>query len=389
MCNFAYTISIHCVSAFIIDSSFNLSVSVYRYPMTTGDNHRFWDKQPISIDPSNKSIQACKDVSISPVPLPYGLVFETVKPSEYRDIYEFLRSNYVEDSTQVFRLIYSYEFLYWEFTGKHTCSDYCVSVKKENKIVGFIFAKIHNIVINGQKEKFASVNYLCIERGLRGKNIAPLMISEIQRRVNLKGISCAIFTGSINLPFKISYTQYYHKVLNCEYLVNCNFINYFVTYQRFTERKCRRACRTDIDEIRRLHDELKTYSLYEEFDADMLSCDDNIMQFFVIEDKNLPNRLCAFGSFYFLSSLNVKKNMEIKAVYLMHLLGTEKMLLLKEMVDIAYEQGVHVFNSLGLASRDVLLKELEFLAGTGYLNYYLFNYGTLPIPDKHISFVLF
>ncbi|ELQ75717.1 N-myristoyl transferase, partial [Trachipleistophora hominis] len=353
-------------------------------PMTK--EHKFWETQPVAIDASNTNITPLKGVRKTPLDLPFGLRFECAQPSEYRDIYAFLRDNYVEDDVGSFRLTYSYEFLCWEFGGKRTCPDYCVLVKDDHTIIGFVFAKEHDVVINGTKHVLASVNYLCIHKTFRNKNLAPLMITEIQRRVNMRGIACAIFTGALKLPFSICRAQYWHKILDCEYLASCKYINYFVGYKRLTSRRCRRARASDLAEIRRLNNELHTYALYEEFCTEMLACNERIMQFYVIEHDGV---LQAFGSFYFLSSLAVKNEKEIKGAYLMHLVGPAKQELLAEMIDVACEQGAHVFNALAIANREGMFEDLKFLRGTGWLNYYFFNYSTLPMTSGEVSMVLF
>ncbi|ELA48382.1 hypothetical protein VCUG_00218 [Vavraia culicis subsp. floridensis] len=355
--------------------------------------HKFWETQPVAINASNESIAVLKNVRKTPFELPFGLRFVCARPDEYKDIYEFLYSNYIEDGTDSFRLVYSYDFLCWEFRGKRTCADYCVLVKDDEKIVGFIFAKEHDVVINGNKLVIVSVNYLCIHKTLRGKNLAPVMIKEIQRRVNLKGISSAIFTGAMNLPFSICRVQYWHKILDCEYLMSCNYVNYFVSYERCISKRCRRAHSGDLAEIERLNGELSSFALFEKFDSDLLACDESIMQFYVLEDCDTggtrQNTLQAFGSFYFLNSLATKSGKEMKAVCLMHLVGPAKEVLLREMIDIAYEQGAHVFNALGVAGRESMFDDLGFLRGTGWLNYYLFNYSTLPMVGSEVSLILF
>jgi hypothetical protein len=44
------------------------------------------------------------------------------------------------------------------------------------------------------------INFLCIHPKLRHKNLAPLMIKEISRRISLYQIWQAFYTGDNNLP---------------------------------------------------------------------------------------------------------------------------------------------------------------------------------------------
>lgn len=44
------------------------------------------------------------------------------------------------------------------------------------------------------------INFLCVHKKLRSKRVAPVLIREITRRVNLKGIFQAVYTAGVVLP---------------------------------------------------------------------------------------------------------------------------------------------------------------------------------------------
>lgn len=44
------------------------------------------------------------------------------------------------------------------------------------------------------------INFLCVHKKLRTKRLAPVLIREITRRVNLDGIFQATFTAGIVIP---------------------------------------------------------------------------------------------------------------------------------------------------------------------------------------------
>jgi glycylpeptide N-tetradecanoyltransferase len=69
----------------------------------------------------------------------------------------------------------------------------------------------------------AEVNFLCIHKKLRGKRLAPVLIKEITRRVNLEGIWQAIYTGGIVLPRPVSTCRYYHRALDWTKLYEVGF----------------------------------------------------------------------------------------------------------------------------------------------------------------------
>ena len=48
--------------------------------------------------------------------------------------------------------------------------------------------------------KCVEINYPCVHKRLRTKRLAPVLIKEITRRVNLAGIFQAVYTAGVVLP---------------------------------------------------------------------------------------------------------------------------------------------------------------------------------------------
>jgi len=44
------------------------------------------------------------------------------------------------------------------------------------------------MVVQGQTVKMVEINFLCVHKKLRSKRLAPVLIKEITRRVNVNGI---------------------------------------------------------------------------------------------------------------------------------------------------------------------------------------------------------
>ena len=55
------------------------------------------------------------------------------------------------------------------------------------------------------------VNFLCVHKKLRSKRLAPVLIKEITRRVNVCGIFQAAYTAGIVLPKPVACCRYYHR----------------------------------------------------------------------------------------------------------------------------------------------------------------------------------
>lgn len=69
----------------------------------------------------------------------------------------------------------------------------------------------------------AEINYLCVHKDYRTKNLTPILITEVTRRVNLKDKWQAIYTAGRNLPTPFCRATYYHRSLNPKKLIDVKF----------------------------------------------------------------------------------------------------------------------------------------------------------------------
>lgn len=67
------------------------------------------------------------------------------------------------------------------------------------------------------------INFLCVHKKLRSKRVAPVLIKEITRRVNVEGIFQAVYTAGVLLPKPIAICRYWHRSLNPKKLVDVQF----------------------------------------------------------------------------------------------------------------------------------------------------------------------
>lgn len=69
----------------------------------------------------------------------------------------------------------------------------------------------------------SEINYLCVHKKLRSKRLAPVLIKEVTRQCNLKGVFQAIYTAGVVIPTPVSVCRYNHRLLNIPKLVNTRF----------------------------------------------------------------------------------------------------------------------------------------------------------------------
>ena len=65
-----------------------------------------------------------------------------------------------------------------------------------------------NVRIVDIVKSMVEINFLCVHKKLRSKRLAPVLIREITRRVNLKGIFQAVYTAGVVLPKPVGICRY-------------------------------------------------------------------------------------------------------------------------------------------------------------------------------------
>lgn len=89
--------------------------------------------------------------------------------------------------------------------------------------MGFISATPADIRVYSTKIPVAEINFLCVHKKLRSKRLAPVLIKEITRRVNHKGIFQAVYTAGLVIPVPVSTARYYHRTLEPKKLIEVGF----------------------------------------------------------------------------------------------------------------------------------------------------------------------
>lgn len=121
----------------------------------------------------------------------------------------------------VTRFDYSKDFLTWALTPPGYIKDWHVGVRSEK--TGALLAcitgipaviRVHDAVMN-----MCEINFLCVHKRLRSNRLAPVLIKEVTRRVNLTDTWQAVYTAGVVLPRPIGKCRYYHRSLNPKKLI--------------------------------------------------------------------------------------------------------------------------------------------------------------------------
>ncbi|XP_047500622.1 glycylpeptide N-tetradecanoyltransferase 2-like [Penaeus chinensis] len=382
--------------------------------------YHFWNTQPVpkineevgenvneAIEPDKK----IEDIKQEPYNLPDGFKWDTLDLTNedvLQNLYNLLNENYVEDDDNMFRFDYSKEFLRWALMPPSWKPQWHVGVRvtKSNRLVGFISAVPAHIRIYDHTQAMVEINFLCVHKKLRAKRLAPVLIKEITRRVNLTGIFQAVYTAGVTLPKPVASCRYWHRSLNPKKLIDVKFshLGKNMTMQRTlklyrlpTETATTGFRRLKMEDVDQAHTLLETY--LKKFDlAPVFSREeflhwflpqDNIIDSYIVENNG---KISDFMSYYTLPStvMHHPTYKTLKAAYSFYNVSTATpwKILMKDVLITAKNSEFDVFNALDLMENSQFLDELKFGQGDGNLQYYLYNWRCPNMTPQKVGLVL-
>lgn len=387
--------------------------------------YEFWSTQPVPrLDEDVTTNEAInEDIPLDklrkdPYSLPQGFQWETLNlddPLVLKELYILLNENYVEDDDNMFRFDYSPEFLRWALQPPGWLRDWHCGVRatKTNKLCGFISAIPATVRIYEKTHHLVEINFLCVHKKLRSKRLAPVLIKEITRRVNCRGIFQAVYTAGVVLPKPVGTCRYWHRSLNPKKLIEVKFshLSRNMTMQRHVKLYrlpdstktpgLRQLKATDIPRACKLLNEflnrydLVPYYTEEEFSHWFLPRP-NIIDCYVVERQSESGEqsleLTDMISFYTLPStiMSHPTYNSLKAAYSFYNVSnaTPWVDLMGDALVLAKKADFDVFNALDLMENAEFLEKLKFGIGDGNLQYYLYNWRCPQMQPKKVGLVL-
>lgn len=176
-------------------------------PPKSMEEYKFWKTQPvprfdekIEEDGPIDSSKTVADVRTEPYPIHSSFEWDTLdlnSDSHLDQLYDLLYEHYVEDHDAAFRFAYTKEFFNWALKPPGWKPEWHVGVraKESGKLVAFISGVPCDLSVRHKEIKSVEINFLCVHKQLRSKRLAPLLIKEVTRRVNLHNIWQALFTS--------------------------------------------------------------------------------------------------------------------------------------------------------------------------------------------------
>lgn len=382
-------------------------------------SYQFWSTQPVpKMDEkiaANEPIEPPKtaeEIRSEPYTLPDGFQWDTLnlnEPLVLIELYTLLNENYVEDDDCMFRFDYQTDFLKWALQPPGWRMDWhCgVRVTKSGRLVGFISAVPAQLRIYDHAQTVVEINFLCVHKKLRSKRVAPVLIREITRRVNLTGIFQGVYTAGIVLPKPVATCRYWHRSLNPKKLIDIKFshLSRNMTMQRTLKlfklpdyprtpgfRKMEPKDNEKV--VTLLNDYLKKFDLVPIFSEEdfkhWFTPQPGIIDCFIVEGKD--GSITDFVSYYTLPSTVVYHPVHktMKAAYSFYNVSTKTpwMELMMDALVTAKNAGFDVFNALDLMENKEFLEPLKFGIGDGNLQYYLYNWRCPSMSPSKVGLVL-
>lgn len=379
-------------------------------------SYQFWSTQPVpKMDEKivvNEPIEANKtSVRQEPYSLPVDFQWDTLNledPLILAELYTLLSENYVEDDDAMFRFDYPQDFLKWNLQPPGWCKEWhCgVRVTKSGKLVGFISAVPASLRVYNHTQKMVEINFLCVHKKLRSKRVAPVLIREITRRVNLQGIFQAVYTAGVVLPKPVATCRYWHRSLNPKKLIEIKFshLSRNMTMQRTLKfyklpentkvPGYRKLIASDVPQAQKLLNKyLEKFDLSPVFTEDEFRHwflpHDGIINSFVVENNGIITDLV---SYYTLPSsvMHHPTHKTLRAAYSFYNVSTKTpwIDLMTDALISAKNLGFDVFNALDLMENREFLETLKFGIGDGNLQYYLYNWRCPSMTPSRIGLVL-
>jgi len=385
--------------------------------------HKFWNFQPVpkldeKIEESEKSgpidrIKTVEEIQKEPYKLAEGFEWSDVDVEDEKnmsEVYNLLNENYVEDDDNMFRFDYSAPFLKWALQPPGYLKQWHIAVRvsKTGKMVAFITGIPATIAIFDSVIKMCEINFLCIHKKLRDKRLAPILIKEVTRRVNLTGIFQATYTAGRVLPKPIAQCRYYHRSLNPKKLIEVKFshlqprmtiartIKLYSLPEKPQHNGIRAIEARDVPSATKLlNNYLKQFGVKSIFDeeefAHWLLPREGIINCYVIEDPK-THAITDMCSFYTLPSTIIgnAKYQSLKAAYSYYNVATSVSLvdLMKDCLIFARQNEFDVFNCLDIMENEKFLGQLKFGKGDGNLQYYLYNWRCPEMTSQKVGLVL-
>jgi glycylpeptide N-tetradecanoyltransferase len=335
----------------------------------------FWDKQPVPQEGLNYErggeIEKEKKVVEELTKLPNGFSWKVCSVEE---AHPFLNKHYVASKTS--RLEYSVETFKWAAESSGYENRAIVHAKTQ-ELIGFISSVPTKVRVCNDILNMVQINFLCVHNNYRTLGFAPLLISEMKRIANMKGIWQAIYTAVTDIPKPLVNSSYWHRILNFKRLCDIGVYKFTnITKQKYLEvrgtSQFRKMYTKDIPKVTKiLQNHFKQFKIAPVIDKKW------VKHWILPANSYINDSDDTFISFYDIPNVNKDGAYTIKQAYSFYIVGD----VYNDAFIIAKNLGYDFFTTLDVGVCVQNLEKQKFLKGVEYVHYYLFNW----LPSFSVS----
>ena len=339
--------------------------------------HEYWDKQPVPREGTEPGeIDESRDITKKTTKLPEGLVWSSCN---IKEACEFLREYYVVHGQ--FKLAYTVEGLKWSIDDS-----ICIRKIDTKELVGYISSTPLDVNVEGKEHKMTQIDYLCVHPSYRSARLAPILITEIKRRANKRGIWQAIYTAVTKIPTPITKCCYWHRFLDVKHLVKTGFHQTNRLREKFYDVRgpCKHTWRKMIiEDVPKVASILKEH--VKEAKIAPVITEDYVKRVVLPIHSYVNDTTDDFISFYDIPYERRDGSGTINQVYRFFIVGD----VYNDAFLIARNLGFHIFNSADVGVCTETLEKEKFIKGDGFVYYYLWNWHLSDVlKPKEISVII-
>lgn len=128
-----------------------------------------------------------------------------------------LKDHYLASFKSPFKNDYSLEVLRWALCPPGSIKDWHVGVrstKQKDRLLAFVGAAPGRAVVKGNTVKVAQVHFMCVHKKLRSKRLAPTLMKELKRRINLQNVWQGLYSSASIFPYPCASGSCCRRALN-------------------------------------------------------------------------------------------------------------------------------------------------------------------------------
>lgn len=400
----------------------NKKIEKIQFPRTLEEalkhEYKFWDTQPVPKmkdhmrdDGEIISLSTSALNSTEPVNLPPNFSWEALdlkNDTVLKRVCEFVNENNMDNVSAEFKLEYEPEFIKRMLINDKYTSDMSLGIKYNNKIIGCIISSVSKSQVNRKILDTVEVNVLCVHPLFRNKRMCPILIRELSRRMQLLGYNYGLYNADVYLPKPFTTVQRYQRPINIKKLIETGYtqipseskikmedIEKSIKLAKNPTNKTFKPMELKhVDESYDLFNsymnKFNVHPIYTKEEFTNLFINNPYVVCYVIEDNN--GNPTDFISYYIMKYKVLKRTKGYEYInkgylYYYTSMNETPYRLIKDMLVVANNNNIDVFNALELMENDVILRDLNFDQGSS-MHYYFYNWRCRQFNNSQICKII-